>query len=77
MLEVGAQVLVSIPTALVQAIAGGGQQVLDSLFTAVLVARIPFGASNFGAVAMFSVSGNIRFGLGISLLNISLLPFLP
>jgi hypothetical protein len=74
---VGAQVLVSIPTALVNAIAMNNMKVIDSLFTGVLVARIPFGASNFGAVAMFSVSNNIRFGLGISLLNISLLPFLP
>ncbi|MBL8957388.1 MAG: hypothetical protein JNK82_41830 [Myxococcaceae bacterium] len=74
-LTVGVQVLLSFPTALVQAISRMDQQVIDPLFTGVLVVRMPIAKSNFGVVATFST--NVRFAIGISLLDISLLPILP
>jgi hypothetical protein len=72
-LLVGGQVVISVPTALVRIFDGG--QVLDPLLTGVALARVPFGRSNFGAVA--SVSTNGTFGVGVSLLNISFVPVLP
>lgn len=74
-LMVGAQLLVSIPTALVRALANNGSDLIDPLFTGVLVVRLPIASSNFGALLTLSTNG--RFGVGISLLNVSLLPFLP
>ena len=75
-LMVGAQVLVSMPNALVRAVSNQTQDVLnDKLFTGVLVVRLPIASSNFGALMMLSTNG--RFGLGISLLNVTFLPFLP
>ncbi len=72
---VGAQLLMSLPTAAVQSIAPDGEEVLDPLLTAAAVVRVPFGRSNYGAVLIASTNGQL--GLGISLLNISLLPVLP
>lgn len=74
-LMVGAQLVMSVPTALVRAIAGGNQNVIDPLLTGTFVVRLPFGRSNFGIV--LTVSTNARVALGLSLLNVSLLPFLP
>jgi hypothetical protein len=74
-LMVGAQVLLSFPTALVRAISHMDQNVIDPLFTGTLVARLPIASSNFGVLLMVSTNG--RFGIGVSLLNISFLPFLP
>lgn len=75
---VGAKVSVSVPTALVQAIAGGrgnAPTLIDPLVTAVFMVRLPIASSNYGVI--LSASTNGRIGLGISLMNISLLPFLP
>jgi hypothetical protein len=71
---VGAKLILSMPTAIVR---GLGQQgnVLDPLVTGVAVVRVPFGRSNFGGLLTASTNGEI--GLGISLMNISLLPVLP
>lgn len=74
-LSIGAKVLVSVPTALIQAFSRSGAQVLDPLLTAVLVVRLPIASSNYAVTA--TVSTNLRVGIGISLLNVSLLPFLP
>ncbi len=74
-LTVGVQVLLSFPTALVKAISNMDQQLIDPLFTGVLVVRMPIAKSNFGVVATFST--NVRFAIGLSLLDISLLPILP
>ena len=71
---VGAQLIVSLPTAVVQSVADE-VEFLDPLLTGVAVARVPFGRSNYGAVATLSTNG--RFALGISLLNVSLLPVIP
>ena len=72
---VGGKVIVSGPTILVNNIGEDGGEVFDPLLTAVGVARIPFGRSNYGAVATVSTNGQV--GIGISLLNISLLPVIP
>jgi hypothetical protein len=74
-LTVGAKVLVSVPTALIQAFTQGAGRVLDPLLTAVLVVRLPIATSNYAVTA--TLSTNLRVGIGISLLNVSLLPFLP
>ncbi len=76
---VGVQVLVSVPTAIINAVGGNmgttNTAIFDHLVTGVLVVRLPFSSSNYGLVATLSTNG--RFGVGISLLNISFLPFLP
>lgn len=69
----GAKLIVSVPTALVRLV--DDTDVIDPLLTAVALGRVPFGRSNYGAVV--SVSTNGAFGVGISLMNISLLPVLP
>ncbi|MBS1149352.1 MAG: hypothetical protein H6Q89_1050 [Myxococcaceae bacterium] len=74
-LMVGVKLLVSVPTGLVRAISPTAGNVIDPLFTGLLVVRLPFGKSNFGLVATVSTNGKV--GIGLSLLNISLLPFLP
>lgn len=75
---IGGKVLVSIPTALVRSIGGDiGNDIdfLDPMLTVTGFARVPFGRSNYGAV--LSVSTNGRIALGLSLMNISLLPVIP
>jgi hypothetical protein len=74
-LTIGAKVLVSIPTALVKALSPNTDSLIDPLFTAVLVVRWPIFKTNFGLVATLSTNGKV--GIGISLLNVSLLPVLP
>ena len=76
-LMIGVKVLLSVPTALVAAISrGGGTNGLpDPLATGVLMARLPIFRSNYGII--ISVSTNGRVGLGLTLMNFSLLPFLP
>jgi hypothetical protein len=74
-ITVGLKLLVSVPTALVRAISPDIQQIIDPLFTAVLVIRWPIFGSNFGLVATLSTNARVTFG--ISLLNFSLLPVLP
>ena len=71
---VGGKLLVSLPTAIVRSVADGGD-IIDPLVTAVGVVRVPFGRSNYGAI--LSVSTNGEIGVGISLMNISLLPVIP
>lgn len=71
---VGGQVVVSIPTAIVRGL-DQNTAVLDPLLTGVGIVRVPFGRSNFGALLAASTNGEI--GVGISLMNISLLPVIP
>lgn len=69
----GGKLLVSLPTAVAQSLgAGAGGGILDPMLTGVAVGRVPFGRSNFGACVTLSTNG--QFGLGLSLLNVSLLP---
>ncbi|MEZ4239900.1 MAG: hypothetical protein R3F59_27870 [Myxococcota bacterium] len=70
---IGAKLVVSVPTALVRIV--GDTDVIDPLLTGVALTRVPFGRSNYGAV--LSVSTNGVFGVGLSLMNISLLPVIP
>ena len=75
-LSLGAQLLVSLPSALVSQVSDG--QVggfFDPLVTGVLVARLPIASSNYAVLLTASTNG--RIGLGISLLNFTLLPVLP
>lgn len=74
--QLGAKVIVSVPTAIVANITDeGSEDLIDPLLTGVFVLRLPFGGSNYGLVATASTNGSI--GIGISLLNISLLPVIP
>ena len=74
---VGAKGIVSLPTAVARSFGDGigDIDVLDPLLTAVAVTRVPFGRSNYGLVVSASTNG--EFGVGISLMNIRLLPVLP
>lgn len=74
-ITVGAKVLMSVPTGLVRGIAGEDIEVLDPLLTGVFMVRVPIARSNYGIT--FSASTNGRLGVGFSLMNVSLLPFLP
>jgi hypothetical protein len=71
---VGGKLLVSLPTAAVRAL-GQEDDVLDPLLTLVGVVRVPFGRSNYGGVLTVSTNGMV--GIGVSLLNISLVPVIP
>jgi hypothetical protein len=72
---VGAKLLLSVPTAVATGISGESVQLIDPLLTGVFVVRMPIASSNYGVT--FTASTNGRIGLGISLMNITALPFLP
>lgn len=74
-ITVGAKVLMSLPTGLVAGIAGEDVELIDPLLTGVFMVRVPIARSNYGIT--FSASTNGRVGIGFSLMNVSLLPFLP
>lgn len=74
-ISVGGQVIMSVPTALVQVISGNPTTVLDPLLTAAVVVRWPIFNSNYAVIA--SASTNLQFGIGISLMNFTLLPVVP
>lgn len=71
--SVGAKAILSVPTALVESLADDTGDVVDPTLTGVLIARWPIANSNYGLTLSASTNGNI--GIGISLLNSSLLPF--
>ncbi len=71
---IGGKALVSIPTALARSFGDSNIDVFDPMLTLAGVARVPFGRSNYGAVVTVSTNGQV--GIGISLMNISLLPVL-
>lgn len=70
----GAKGIVSLPTVVARS-QGSEGELLDPSLTLVGVLRVPFGRSNYGAVATVSTNGAV--GLGLSLLNIHFLPVLP
>ncbi len=72
---VGAKVILSIPTALVRTFDDDTGDVFDRLVTGVAVVRVPFGRSNYGVVGTLSTNGEV--GIGLSLMNIRLLPVIP
>lgn len=73
--QVGGKVVLSLPTAIIEGITGEDTDALDPILSGVFVLRIPFGRSNYALLA--TASTNLRFGVGISLLNVSFLPVLP
>jgi hypothetical protein len=73
-ITVGAKLLMSLPTAVVRAFADD-VDIIDPLLTAAFVARVPIGRSNYAVTLIASTNG--RFGIGFSLMNTTLLPFLP
>ena len=72
---VGAKMLLSLPTAVVNSVSEDDGQVLDPLVTAAGIVRVPIGRSNYGVLLAVSTNGEV--GFGVSLLNVSFLPFLP
>jgi hypothetical protein len=78
-ITMGAKVLMSVPTALVRSIVGDsdddGADLIDPLLTGVFLVRVPIATSNYAVT--LSASTNGRIGVGFSLLNFSVLPFLP
>jgi hypothetical protein len=74
-LMVGAKVLMSVPTALVNSITDENQEVIDPLLTGVLLVRVPVGQTNYGVTLGLSTNGQV--GIGLCLMNLSMLPFLP
>ncbi len=73
---VGAQVLLSVPTAIVKAVSPESSgNLFDPLVTGVLMIRVPLFKSNYAVLLAASTRGSV--GVGISLLNFSVLPFLP
>ena len=73
-LSVGGQVIASVPTAAGNAFGVTGQ-LLDPLLTGVLIVRWPIPQTAFAVLGTASTNG--KFGLGITLMNFSLLPVLP
>ncbi|MBE2250722.1 MAG: hypothetical protein IAE78_14390 [Myxococcus sp.] len=76
-LMVGAKFLVSVPNAVITSLNPDNPQAFlgDSLFTGAFMLRLPLFKTNYALLA--SISTNGRVAIGISLLNFSLLPFLP
>jgi hypothetical protein len=74
-ISVGAKVLMSLPTGIIRGITGDDIDLLDPLLTGVFMVRVPIARSNYGLT--FSASTNGELGIGFSLMNFSLLPFLP
>jgi hypothetical protein len=72
---VGAKIVLSLPTALVTSVTNQSTTVIDPLLTGVFVVRYPIGSSNYGVILTASTNG--RVGIGVSLMNTTLLPFLP
>ena len=74
-ISVGGELMLSIPTAIASSQTDEDVELIDPLLTGVFVMRLPFGHSNYGALLTASTNGEV--GIGISLLNTSLIPVLP
>lgn len=74
-LLVGGQLILSVPTAIVQTQTDEDTELVDPLLTAVGMVRYPLWGSNYAALLAVSTNGEV--GLGITLLNTSLIPVLP
>jgi hypothetical protein len=70
---VGVKAIVSVPTAIARAV--GGESLLDPLLTGVGIVRVPFGRSRFAGVATVSTAGAV--GVGVSMMNLRILPVIP
>lgn len=74
-MSIGAQLLLSIPTTVAEGFTDEDVDIIDPAVTVAGMLRIPIGRSNFAA--LLSISTNGAVGLGVSLLNTSLIPILP
>lgn len=74
-MSIGVQLLLSIPTAVAEGFTDEDVDIIDPAVTAAGMLRVPFGRSNFAG--LLSVSTNGAVGLGLSLLNTSVIPILP
>lgn len=72
---IGGKAVVSLPTAVARAVSADTGEIIDPLLTGVAVVRVPFGRSNYGLIATASTNGAV--GVGLSLMNVSLIPVLP
>lgn len=70
--QIGAKVILSLPTAILQTVSDDVPDVIDPIITGVAVIRIPIGMSNYGLLITASTNG--RVGVGISLLNVTFIP---
>ena len=73
-LTVGVQGILSLPTAATTALGFDGELV-DPLLTGVLVLRWPIPTTSYAVLATASTNGQV--GIGVTLMNFSLLPVLP
>ncbi|MCP4500565.1 MAG: hypothetical protein GY822_11450 [Deltaproteobacteria bacterium] len=75
-LTLGVQAIVSLLTAAGYALSPDNpQDLIDPLLTGVLVARWPIPSTNFAVLA--TASTNFNFTIGVSMMNVSFMPFLP
>jgi hypothetical protein len=74
-LMLGGKVIMSVPTAIARSISKKSVNVVDPILSGVFALRVPIARSNYGV--FLSASTNGRVGVGISLLNMSVLPVLP
>ncbi|MEO1171127.1 MAG: hypothetical protein AAFX94_03600 [Myxococcota bacterium] len=72
-LMVGGKVILSLPSALAASLTSDPPDTEDPVLTGLFVARVPIWDTNFGLT--FTASTNGRVGVGVSLLNTSVLPF--
>ncbi|MEN0064894.1 MAG: hypothetical protein AAGA48_22305 [Myxococcota bacterium] len=72
---IGGKVVISLPSALSRVVDSGDFDLTDTLVNGVAVARIPLWRSNYGILATASTNGRVT--IGVSLMNISLLPVIP
>lgn len=72
---VGGKVILSVPTVITQAQLDQDTEIIDPALTGVFTLRVPFGDSNYAGVATLSTNGVV--GIGITLLNSTLIPVLP
>jgi hypothetical protein len=72
---VGAKGIASLPTVVASSLGDETTEVIDPILTGVAVVRVPFGRSNYGVLATASTNGAV--GIGLSLMNIRLLPVIP
>lgn len=72
---VGGKVILSVPTVIAETQLNEDTEIIDPAVTAVGVMRVPFGDSNYAG--LLTISSNGVVGVGLSLLNTSLIPILP
>ena len=72
---IGGQAMVSLLSVMIRSFGADTSDFLDPPLTGVAFLRIPLVRSNYGILVAASTNGEV--GIGLSLLNTSVLPFLP